>query len=319
MSHSQKRKYIDAEGVVKDTGKFEQAITQLKGGTPVLAALSDWEETVFSAAAETLSSVAMLGSKSKKSTEQKQDIPRLVDKMAIEAVGKDNVALNRFRAVNEAFLPILFDHVSDSQVQDSGPWEKGFSQIDGDPTLTGSEAARLNWAFHIAQDIGVDGGTERGAVVPFDFASPDKGFKETFGIDRGQAAEKQFRCKNFDKSSPKFRWVLVQVQAACDYAQKQPGPLPFYLGLEFKAEDEHPNKPPAAVWTSPPFEINNEVRLLRVNCRFQMSLTIDEVKTTQPIYRLRDQLLAALLHHAHTYGVRPGVIAFQGSNKPAGQ
>ena len=309
-----KEKYIDAAGTLKNPSELEQAIKQLTGHTPVLAALFDWEQSVSSAAAETLSSVAMLGNQSKTSIDQKQDIPRLVDKMANEAVGKDNVASNRFRAVNEAFLPLLSDHVSASQVQDSGPWEKGFSQMDGDPTLSAPEAARLNWAFHIAQDIGTDGGAERGAVIPLHLALPDKGFKEAFGIEQNQAADSQFRCKNFDNSSPNFRWVLVQVQAACDFAQKQPGPLPFCLGLEFRAADKQSQTPPAAVWTSPPFEVNNEARLLRVNCRFQVSIPIDEVKTAQPIYRLRETLLADLLHRAHTNGVRPGVISFEGAN-----
>ena len=305
-----KEKYIDASGVVRDSGKLEGAIAQLKGHRPVLAALFDWEETACSAAGDTLSSVAMLGNQSKTSTEQKRDMPRLVDKMAIEAVGSKNVASNRFRAVNEAFLPILSDHVSASQVQDSSPWKEGFSQTDGDPTISGPEAARLNWVFHIAQDIGADGGAERGAVVPLHLALPERGFKETFGIEQDQAADEQFRCKNFEESSQNSTWILVQVQAACDYAQKQPGPLPFYLGLEFRAEDKQSGNPPAAVWTSPPFEINNEARLLRVNCRFQVSLTVDQVKTIHPVYRLREPLLADLLHRAHTYGVRPGFIRF---------
>ena len=138
-------------------------------------------------------------------------------------------------------------------------------------------------------------------------------FEGTFGLKQETLAKRQFGCKNFLTDDEQFQWVLVQSQAACDYAQRQPGPLPFYLGLEIEESDKSSNMPPAALWTCPPFKVNGRIRVLRVSARFHVSLPLQAAETHSPLYRLRDQLLADLIHHVHTHGARPGMISFRGS------
>ena len=131
-------------------------------------------------------------------------------------------------------------------------------------------------------------------------------------MDQRNAASDQFRCKEFVPDEDRFRWVLVQCQAACDHAQSQPGPLPFHLGLDFPAASEdRKRKPSVAVWTSPPFEFGGTVRLLRVSARFPISLPSATVRNERPVYRLREQLLNDLIHHLHAHGGRPGLISFR--------
>ena len=107
-------------------------------------------------------------------------------------------------------------------------------------------------------------------------------------------------------------YVASQSPALCNYAQKQPGPLPYYLGLELNEEYKVKNKSsPDALWTSPSFESDGTSFLLHVNARFQVSLPPAVATKEKPLYRLREQLLNDLIYQAHSYSARPGKIEFR--------
>ena len=131
-------------------------------------------------------------------------------------------------------------------------------------------------------------------------------FNATFGLDTSTAAVKQFACCELEDGA-----TVGECQAACDYAQKRPGPIPFHLGLlppdEKRAQDR---KPPDALWQSPCFDFGNERYFLHVNARFSLSLPRGLAEAGQPVFRLREQLLNQLIHRVHCYGLRPGIISF---------
>ena len=94
-------------------------------------------------------------------------------------------------------------------------------------------------------------------------------------------------------------------------AQTQPGPLPFYLGLDLPTSNRRSGTPPVSLWTSPAFELNREVRLLCVSARFPLSLSSGEAQGTTARYRLREQILNDLIYTLHSHGARPGMISFR--------
>ena len=71
-----KEKYIDDEGNITSIEDLVEGIRAITHNSPTLAALTDWEDRVFSAASETLASVTMVGSSAKKSEEQRDDVPK---------------------------------------------------------------------------------------------------------------------------------------------------------------------------------------------------------------------------------------------------
>lgn len=310
-----KNKYIQGSSV--NLNGLVQRFKSFVDDYPALAALNDWEEQVCAGASKTISSIATLGDPFKRGADQQNDTSRLVSAMAKEAVGVANLLTTPHgRAVNEALLPILNDRITASLVRDrasSEIWSKAVEQVQGQH-ICKREAAQLNRAIHIDSEAGGDRGAERGSVIPLKKVFSEVDFVAMFGQDGEQTATKQFHCKNFATGDAGFTWVLIQAQAACDYAQQQPGPLPFYLGMETKQENINPGRPPGAVWTSPSFTVCDEIRLLRVNTRFHLSLIRQKAQQVQPIYRLREQLLGDLIYHAHTYGARPGHISFRGKD-----
>ena len=220
------------------------------------------------------------------------------------------MAADHFRAVNEALLPILADRIGNlpSAASHDAVWQAAFASTARPQPLTRTEAARLNRMIHI--DIAVADGSERGVIVPLP-PRLEQDFGQNFGVDKTLSAKDQFHCRGFDARDNRFRWVLVQAQAACDYAQSHPGPVPCYLGLEMPFA-KRTGPPPAALWISPELDVDGDVRELRVNARFPVSIGPDEFRQGAPIYRLREQILNDLIFHLHSNGARPGMMSFRG-------
>lgn len=285
-------------------------INQLFDQQPQIAALLDWEERVLDATANTVSSIFDLAEEQNRGDE----VGRLLAHLAVEAVGKNHVEPDRFHAVNEALLPILTDRVAAMRSKDDSEsiWKNAFNSSDTESALSLEKAAKLNRLVHIASSMETEDGTRRGAVIALPDSLSGSEFEHEFNLKQEDEVSKQFFCKKFTEGDEKFRWVLVQCQADCDYAQNQPGPLPYYLGLELPvAFAMKRGNPPAALWASPPFESDGTIRSLHVSARFQVSLPAEDVKNEKPLYRLREQLLNNLIYQVHAYGARPGMLSFR--------
>ena len=304
-----KSRHIDQDGNVSDD-KLMEEIADITRDLPQVGALFDWEGRVLRAAGRTVSSILNLASTGN-TVERSARLGGILGRLGVEAVGRNHVEHDRFRAVNDALLPILADRISKTRVNDRDDklWRAALRIPDLRESLPVEYAARLNRLVHIA-DPGNTSSTTRGAVVPL----PDSrraNFQDQFGLVEAEAAGARFRCKNFDPCCSRFRWVLVQCQAACDYAQSNSGSVPFYLGLDFP-EKHRPKggKMPQAMWRGPAFEFGGEIRRLRVNAGFPLALTATELQQIEPLYRLREHILNDLIYHLHSHGARPGMMSF---------
>ena len=306
-----KSDHLSPDGSIKSTSKLIKAVDEIVRGLPQVGALFDWEGRVLGAAGRTVSSILDLTSDGG-GEDRAKEVGGILDRLAAAAVGRVHVDEDRFRAVNDALLPILADRVAQmapGQI-DQDLWRAALTIPAAAGSPSEDESARLNRLIHIADSRGTSA-TTRGAVIPL----PDSyraGFLDRFGITELDAATKRFRCKKFDPSSSRFRWVLVQCQAACDYALSNPGSVPYYLGLDFPQEHRSSKNPPQSTWRGPMFEFNGVIRRLRVNAGFPLALPASETRDVAPLYRLREQMLNDLLYHVHSHGARPGMMSFGG-------
>ena len=305
-----KKAHLNADNTVRDAKGLMDAVSGVLSAQPQLAALFNWEERVLGASAATVSAVIDLAIAKVAPADRGQAIGQLLFHLALEAVGAGNVEADRFRAVNDALLPILADRVASLRADaDAVVWERALQGQTADAGMTGEEAGRLNKMLHIVSGAGVIP-SERGAVVRL----PDDklaGFETLFGMTQEEAAAKQFGCKAFVLNDAGFKWRLLQVQAVCDYAQRQPGPLPFVLGLEMPAAAASTSSLPAAITPSPWFDMDGQPRVLHVNARFQISQPRTDVDRMTVDYRLGESLLNLMGYELHSYGARPGIVAFR--------
>ncbi len=308
-----KNRYLDPQGGVKSAESLVEAIREIVGGQPPVGALFNWEERVLGAAGKAVSSIMELADSAVTAGTLSEEIGRLLANLAVAAVGKRHTDEDWFRAVNEALLPILDDRIATmrSRNVDDNLWRTALGKANDVQDLSLEEAAKLNRLLHVAPSTHDDNRAERGAVIDLPKELSET-FAETFDLAPQAAAEKQFWSKQLGKDDGSFRWVLVQTQAACDYAQIQPGPLPFHLGLCLLSSKVRKETPPAALWRSPCFDLDGQVHYLHVNARFQMSLPNAKVKQASLVFRLREQLLNDLIYQLHGYGARPGIISFRG-------
>jgi len=314
-----KNVHLDADGNVRDPGALVQAISQIVQGEPQIAALLNWEERVLGAAAQTVAAIIELAGTGTPAAGRGQAIGRLLFRLGVEAVGEGNVASDRFRAVNEALFPILADRISALKADaDADVWEQALAGQTADAGVTIEEASTLNRFLHIADSRNVTG-LDRGAVVALPGRFTGAGFQQSFGLAEATAAAEQFGCSNFAAGDAQFRWLLVQVQAACDFAQDQPGPIPYVLALEMPVASVSKKPAPGAVIKSPAFTgATGQPKLLHINARFQTSVPEGEAGGVTVEYRLREPLLSDIAYRIHTYGARPGIISFHEKKaKPA--
>ena len=306
-----KAAHLDIDGNVKNQKALVDAIRDIIGDSPQLAALFDWESRVLGAAGRTVSSILELAGAADMA-ERRSEVGRVLTRLGIEAAGAENMATDQFRAVNRGLLPILADRISAlrSSIPDHGTWNHALEPAAGLPELALENAARLNSFIHIA---GTDATTsaQRGVVASL----PERyheSFEQWFGMSESDAAVTEFRCRQFDSADDRFCWVLVQCEAACDHAQGNPGTLPFYLGLVFPAElIDKKKKPPMSTWCGPPMYVGGRTWVLRVSARFPLAMPPSSGQDLTPQFRLREQMLNHLTYHIHTHGARPGMIAFR--------
>ena len=307
-----KNDHLDPAGVVRNIEKLVEAVRGIVADQPQVGALLDWEERVLGAAADSVSSIMELAESAQGNVSQSQGISRLLTSLAVAAVGEEHVEEDRFRAVNEALLPILADRIASmrSEKNNKELWEAAFNRTDARKKLSSSEAAKLNRLLHIAPRANSSLWFERGSVIPLPDRFSGSKFQKTFGLKQEEAAEKQFGCKGFSEKCDRFRWVLVQSQAACDYAQMRKGPFPFHLGLCLPVSTALKRGLPAALWPSPCFEFNGET-FLHVNASFQIALSPTTRLKEKPLFRLREQLLNDMIYRLHSHGARPGIISLR--------
>ena len=301
--------YYSAEDVL-DNGQLVKDIAELSEKSPQFSALLDWEDRVLGAAGDTVVSVLDLAKPEQVKEARKTRVSRLLYKLAVAAVGEQHVENSRFRAVNDALMPVLADRLS---FLESGPgiavWQDAFDPQVHNQVLSPQEVSKLNRMVHIASPSDGNKGNERGAVVKLPKRFTESRFKKEFTIGETELAKEEFFCHSFQASE--CRWVLVQAQPACDYALNRPSTLPFYLGLELPVQLEGTGRFRESLWRSPRYEYEGVDRLLHVSARFPVSISRDEAIGMNPVYRLREQLVGNLSHHLHSYGSRLGIVSLR--------
>ena len=304
-----KSDHLDAQGNVRNANALIQTIVNIIDSLPQLGALFDWESRVLGATGNTVSSILELVS-TQEMNARPEELGRILSTLAVAAAGRAHVDEDRFRAVNDALLPILDDRIANLRTDGTGNdvWQEAVNVAAAQP-LTAQAAAKLNRMAQFAQLDSTDG-HERGAVITLVDPIREK-FSDEFGVEEIEAARDQFRCRDFDPEDDRFRWVLVQVQAACDYAQRRPGSLPCYLGLDLPSDYRRGGKPPESLWRGPVFEIDGSIRVLHVNAQFPVSVSRSEFENAAPVYRLREQILNDLTYRLHSHGGRPGMLSYR--------
>ena len=301
-------------GQLDQPDKLVTDIIEKLNSHPQIMALLAWEEQVMDATGDTVSAIYGITRDIVANGSTFNDmLTTLLRCLAEAAVGKTHVDENQFHAVNEALLPIMADRISNLKVDKSvgDLWKNALAETNS-TQLDPMAIAQINGFLHIEESTEDINPCKRGTVVKLPNQFSDDKFEQYFGISSQAAQKTQYWYNNRDEDSEPF-WVLVQTQAACDYAFNRPGTLPYYLGLCLSdscvPEEKEKHRPPDALWRSPLFSHKGNKYHLHVSARFSVSISSAESKKYTPLFRLREQILNDLTFRIHGYSARLGILS----------
>lgn len=306
---------------LEDTGKLKGAIENLMIVNPPFGAVLDWERRVAKATERVLLNVGTF-SRQFPGDSPGDKMDHTLSKLAVDAFGQAHVADHRFEATNEALLPILSDAINTEFFSnaDDGIWADAVTKYGEKVSLTDDVISKLNSAvnFEVSADVKP---YRRGVVLSLPEAwAADSEFEKRFG-----AKPSRIRGQLLKLDEPKNpAWVLIQVQAACDFSQGNIGPIPFVLSAIVpetrtrKTNQEGEElKLPSTVWQSPRFL--KAPAICDADFRFEVLTGIFHPLTTKTIEeggfkvlgRLKDQIVSSIAYAGNTHNSRPGFISFR--------
>ena len=317
--------FIDLDTGASNEGRADalrDAVESAVSGQPQLAALVAWEADAQAAAAATLSAlVDLVPEDARNSTSIADELDEILSRLAQEAVGRPHVADAPRAAVSAALAPILADRIVNQDAPEAAltAWREAVTRGDAelerldDPARAGKVNRMLHVAVPPSENVR---STDWGTVVEFPdtWWRDDEELQRLFGVTRKRLLGGEYRIERNHRDQCRPR--LVRVGAACDHAQKRPGPLLYLFGLDIPTDVERKKDNTGAVrlqaseWSSPVLLLDPEAGpfVLAVNTRYWISVGPAEAGGWEPVYRLREQLLMHLITHAGNHLARPGIV-----------
>lgn len=291
-------------GKVKNPDALISEVETLLCSHPQIRALLSWESNVQSAAAQTLGHLLRLTSPDGLGTASVMAV------LADAAVGKANIDIDRYHALNQALIPILSDYISNPSIPEveRSVWEQAYSASNYASILTPDQKADFNKFINLSTRTHGISLADRGAISSLNNILTVKDFINTFGMSQEQAAIELFSLLKPEHLS-EARWIICQAHAACDHAQNKSVPMSYFVGLEIEDRYLKPRKNrPEFLWVSPAFRINGKIRSLVFNAGANIPLPTIRTKEVNALYRLNESILNDLLFKLRTHLARPGII-----------
>ncbi len=314
---------LDKAEFLNDASKLGTAIKGIFTSNAPFGAVLDWERRVSKASESVLRDLHDFAQQVSGGNPS-ENMDRLLSKLSVDAFGKGHAADHVFESVNEALMPILNDALNTEffSTPPDGIWNSAVTRFDDANDLADDIVAKLNTSVVLELSSEIKP-YRRGAIleVPDEWLS-DEEFTRIFG--EKQSVIRGTLLKLDEPKNPK--WVLVQAQAACDFAQGRIGPMPYLLAAVVPASFVRKKKGgldlplPASVWQSPVLskskgiseadEFHFEI-LHGISCQLTRA-RIRELNF-KVLGRLKDQIVTSIGYEYHSHGSRPGFVSFQRS------
>lgn len=304
-------------GEIWDGPALQQALREHVTKVPQIGALLSWEQDVLAAANATLALVGGLLPPADRTLEAyAAGMDRILSLLAKTAVGDRSARDDPRGAVASALAPLLADRIVNQGDRHGTAdlWKSAVTFPAGGGGLDETQKATMHRLVHFAVPPGEPvTRTDWGAVIPFGAAQlNDAAMQSRYGVTAAQLREKEFKLKA--GSIGAGRLVLVRGGAACDQAQNNPGPLPMLLGLLAPTAALQTGGRSPAVHACPEQLLltgDGEPSSLLVSARFTSTMLAADLDAwPDPILRIREQLLMAILVHSATHAIRPGTLRF---------
>lgn len=305
-----KTDYIDLGTGHQTAGNLLEDIRAHLSAQPAMNALVQWETEVLGAAGRVLADVTALASELGGAAA----LPTLLKRLAVEAVGHTNVAGEPRAAVQAALLPLLQDHLQNAPIP-AGDWDRAFEgAVEPAPALSKAQVSLLNTKLHIMKQDSARpiSPLAWGAVCQLETDIDWSEFGLTEEDYRKHVVAKNVSI-NWEKYGDKVKVVQIRIGAACDYAQKTTGPIPYALAAllpEKEGPKPHELNGKSTAWISPELDLGEGVVQFFVEPRFVRVRGENLASSFVAIGRIKEQLLLELVSAVGQHSSRPGIVRF---------
>lgn len=307
-----KTDYISIDTGEQTSGNLLEDIRTHLNAQPAMNALVQWEAEVLGAATKVLADVATLAAE----FDGDASLPTLLRRLAVEAVGHANAADDPRASVHAALLPLLQDHLQNAPDVNS-EWGRAFeSATEPAPLLSKAQVSLLNTKLHVTKqdEARPVSALAWGAACELE---SDIDWSE-FGLKDEAEYREQVVAKNLKiewaKYKDKVKVAQIRIGAACDYAQKTTGPIPYALAALLpvrEGEKAHELTPKSTAWISPELDFGDGIVQFFVQPRFVRVRGEGVAAKFKTFGRIKEQLLLELVEAVGHHSSRPGIVRFQ--------
>jgi hypothetical protein len=306
--------FLSKAELKQDATRLTDAVKNIFKKEASFGALLSWESAVTRSGEKVLRDIELF-SQSFPGKTPSERMDSILSKLAVDAFGKQHVKDHRVESVNEALFPLLGDALNSEFFRDPTDdiWTKAVTRFEEDHKFDAKVISKLNSMVILEKAAGVKA-YRRGALLEI----PDKWllgskFEELFGATPLIFKEHTLKIG----LGVGTRWVLVQAQAACDFAQPRIGPIPYLLAAIVPTSTKRLGTLPQSVWKSPQLapvdSICDQEFCIEIIHGVAVNLTrrtldADKFKV---IGRLKDQIVGSISFEHHSHGSRPGFVSFR--------
>ena len=298
---------------IREDGSLVKAVEQAIESRPGLAAMLDWEELVASAAAQTTSTLWDL-CRDVKRNDPDGVLRNTLGRLAKGAAGA-KAADHPGHSVRESLMPLLADGIA-TAAMDEDRWSKSVRLSSGGPVA--SSPVVYTW-LHLEIPPALPA-SSRGvaSALPKAWSSPER-FKTKFGFSQEDVLKTcGYRGPSLECAVTGASWYLMQINAACDDGNDDPGYLPYCLAASVPTDRDEQGTPV-------PLKANEKIKGSVEKTRqvalcegksvwlylfggFVIGLREWETADFKPVFRIRPSLLDKLILDIRFNAARLGIV-----------
>lgn len=312
-------------------------VKDLFSDSPIFNALFEWENRISIAAQNTTNSLFKLAEPDEFSSRvdfQSQVTERLKKMLAVignETIGFKNAKDEPEVAIELGLEPVLHDHVRSAYEHiDRAVWLRAAEGIGTKQDAEKDIKAHLNSFYHVEEVAADTLKNKRGIWVEFSsYFEASEGnaikIKQNFGKDIKAILHDEFLDNRKGNSMQRqeardaTKLGFIEVSAECDQAQRKTKLHRYFLSalipIEYESftyfRDERNDTAHAGVYRLPNLIISGKEYIAKISFMYPIGAIPDFNKWLgNPLFRLKDQILADISFKASQHTTRPGIIRF---------
>jgi hypothetical protein len=314
---------------------LEQKVRELVRGNSLLNAVVSWESRVSDAARRTTNKLFYLAQEltpNGKIEECSLELAQMLAVIGNEALGYQNAGDSPTVALDAGLAPMLSDQLnSPSQEEFDTLWSSALPKLGKRESVDSRIKSRLNTFYHVESVVADSSRDIRGVFVDLDREyiqnSPGKEkFEARIGRKLKSLIHDEFLASSGDKKErERARESMIlgflEISAECDFAQRKVKlpryilgaliPLEFESLTDFSTGGTSKDTAHSGIYRLPLVSIDGQDYIVKFSFKYQFGMQPEDHKwLSKSRFRIREQVLNAIIFSNSQYVSRPGVVCF---------